>query len=172
MEIAATGIAVFKDFFIRSEEVIDLAENSPNWRQGTAGQGTDPKVRITDMHDLDASTEIHADILETFVSGINEYQKKYSHCHIKGGEHLRVGRYSVGGHYSLHSEASGSERILSGLLYLNSDFKGGELNFPNQDVKITPEEGMLVLFPSNFLFSHESLPLTEGRKYVIVSWFS
>jgi len=171
MEIIHDGIAIFKNVFLRSEEVIDMAEDSPNWRQGTAGQGIDPKVRITDMHDLDPETELHGEILETFVGGINEYSEKYKHCRITGGEHLRVGRYSVGGHYSPHADAGASERTLSGLLYLNGDFEGGELNFPDQDLTIKPEEGMLVLFPSNYIYAHQSLPLTEGKKYCVVSWF-
>ena len=171
MEIVSEGIAVFKNVFLRSEEVIDMAEESPNWRQGTAGQGTDPKVRITDMHDLDKDTELHGEILQTFVDGINDYSEKYKHCKIQGGEHLRIGRYGIGGHYSPHADAGASERTLSGLLYLNSDFKGGELNFPHQDLTITPEEGMLVLFPSNYIYVHQSMPLTEGKKWVCVTWF-
>ncbi len=171
MEIIHEGIAVFKNIFLRSEEVIDMAENSPNWRQGTAGKGIDPKVRITDMHDLEQGTELHQELLDAFIESISEYAKKYSHCRIQGGEHLRIGRYGVGGHYSPHADAGSSERTLSGLLYLNNDFTGGDLNFPHQELKITPEEGMLVLFPSNYLFVHESLPLTEGKKYVCVSWF-
>ena len=171
MEIISEGIAVFKNVFLRSEEVIDMAESSPNWRQGTAGQGIDPKVRITDMHDLEQGTELHEEILETFIEGITEYVTRYSHCKIQGGEHLRIGRYGVGGHYSPHADAGSSERTLSGLLYLNNDFTGGDLNFPHQELTLKPEEGMLVLFPSNYLFVHQSLPLTEGKKYVCVSWF-
>ena len=172
MEVLSEGIAVFKNVFLRSEEVIDMAEDSTNWRQGTAGNSIDPKVRITDIHDLDKETDLHKELLETFVDGINEYGKKYSQCRIKGGEHLRVGRYGVGGYYGPHADSGGSERTLSGLLYLNNDFKGGELNFVHQDLTIKPEEGLLVLFPSNFLFVHQSMPLTEGKKYVCISWFS
>ena len=170
MEIVSEGIAVFKNVFLRSEEVIDMAEESTNWRQGTAGKGVDPNVRITDMHDLDTETELHNEMLQAFLDGINEYVKKYSHCRIKGGEHLRIGRYGIGGHYSVHADAGASERTLSGLLYLNSDFEGGDLNFPHFDLTIKPEEGMLVLFPSNYVYAHQSLPLTDGKKYVVVSW--
>ena len=171
MEIISDGIAIFRNQFLRSEEIIELSENSTNWRQGTAGQGTDPKVRITDIHDLDPQTELHKDLLDGIVEGINEYSKKYSHCRIAGGEHLRVARYGIGGHYGPHVDAGASERTLSAVLYLNSDFKGGELKFKNQDITITPEEGMLILFPSNYLFVHQSLPVTEGRKYTTISWF-
>ena len=171
MEIISDGIIVFKDIFLRSEEIIDVAEESPNWRQGTAGKQADPKIRITDVHDLDNSTELHKELLDSIVHGIGKYQEKYPHSNLTKGEHLRVARYGLGGHYALHSDSGGSERVVSCVLYLNSDFEGGELNFPNQDVTIKPEEGMLVLFPSNYLFVHKSLPVTEGKKYCVLSWF-
>ena len=171
MEIVTEGIAVFESLFLRNEEVIDMANESTNWRPGTAGNGTDPKIRITDIHDLDNQTELHKELLETFVDGINIYCKKYTHCKVKGGEHLRVGRYHVGGHYSVHADAGNSERTLSGLLYLNDDYEGGILHFPHLGIEIKPKPGMLVLFPSNFIYTHGSTPITDGTKYVVVSWF-
>lgn len=171
MEILSPGIAVFKNFFLRGEEVIDMTEESGKWRAGTAGKTVNPKVRITDIHDLETTTELHGEILQCFIDGINEYSKKYPACRITSGEPLRVGRYGVGGHYALHSDSNGASRVLSGILYLNDDYVGGELRFEDQDIIIKPEEGMLVLFPSNFMYLHESLPLTEGSKYIGLGWF-
>ena len=170
MELVSEGIAVFKNYFLRSEEVIELAEDSGKWREGTAGKGVNPEVRITSIHDLDPTTELHAELLETVIDGVNEYGQKYKTCRISKGEPLRVGRYRSGGFYAQHSDSSGSERVLSAILYLNSDFEGGELKFEHQNVTIKPEEGMLVLFPSSFLFVHESLPIKEGLKYIVVGW--
>ena len=172
MEIVANGIAVFKNYFLQNEEVIHMADESPNWRPGTAGGKVNPDVRITDIHDIDNKHELHSEILETLVSGINEYSQTYKGLTITNGEHLRVGRYGVGGHYNVHSDAGKNDRVLSAVLFLNDDYQGGELHFPNQDISIKPEAGMLVLFPSNFLFIHGSKPITEGRKYIIISWFS
>lgn len=171
MEILAEGIAVFKNIFLRSEEVIEMAENSTTWRQGTAGPTANPEIRITDIHDIDTKTELHNELLQTFLDGINEYKQKYTTCRVTSAEPLRVGRYSIGGHYVLHSDSVASERVLSGILYLNSDFEGGQLRFDHQDIVIKPMEGMLVLFPSNFVYVHESLPLTAGKKYIVVTWF-
>lgn len=171
MEFLSEGIAVFRKVFVRSEEVIDLAENS-SWRQGTAGPKVNPNLRITDIHDLDKDTELHQELLDTFVDGINEYRTKHPTLNITNGEHLRIARYQEGGFYAPHVDTNGAARVLSGVLYLNSDFEGGELKFPSQDITIKPEEGMLVLFPSNFLFIHESTPITEGCKYATIGWFS
>ncbi len=170
MEIISPGIVVFKNVFLRSEEVIDLAEQS-SWRPGTAGADVNPKVRITDIHELDPETELHAEILQTFVDNMNDYVTEYKGCKISQGESLRIARYKEGGHYSVHSDTSGAERVLSGVLYLNNDFTGGELNFPQQDITLNPEEGMLVLFPSNFMYLHQSLPITKGIKYCALGWF-
>ena len=40
-------------------------------------------------------------------------------------------------------------RDYSALAYLNADFTGGELVFPDVDVVIIPKPGLLVGFPSN-----------------------
>ena len=138
MEIVSEGIAVFKHYFLQNEEVIKMADDSPNWRPGTAGPEINPKLRITDVHDLDPKTALHNELLETFVSALNEYNKKYPYAKIKGGEHLRISRYLPGGFYSTHVDAQSSERTISGLLYLNEDFEGGELHFPQQKLKIKP----------------------------------
>jgi hypothetical protein len=50
------------------------------------------------------------------------------------------------------SQITPPHRDYTGLAYLNDDFKGGELVFPNRDVIITPKPGLLVGFPSNHKF--------------------
>ena len=172
MEIVSPGIAVFRNYFLRDEEAIYQAESSNKWRPGTAGNQVNPNARITDIHDLDNQSEIHKELLNTFLAGMSEYVNHYKHLSISNGEHLRIGRYQEGGHYSTHADSSDGKRILSGVIYLNSDYEGGEIYFPNQNIELKPEAGMLLLFPSNFLFIHGSKPITKGNKYICVSWFS
>jgi predicted 2-oxoglutarate/Fe(II)-dependent dioxygenase YbiX len=170
MKNLSAGIVLFENTFLRDEELIDLAEQG-NWREGTAGGQINPQSRITDIHDLDTSTELHNELLETFVNYIGEYMKLYPNCKITKGEHLRIGRYYEQGHYKPHCDSSDSSRILSGVLYLNDDYEGGELLFNHLDLKIKPNKGDLILFPSNYVFTHESLPVTKGTKYIALSWF-
>ena len=61
-------------------------------------------------------------------------------------------------------------RAISALVYLNDDYEGGELEFCNFDVKIKPQAGMMVLFPSNFAYRHRSIPIIRGTKYALVTW--
>jgi predicted 2-oxoglutarate/Fe(II)-dependent dioxygenase YbiX len=61
-------------------------------------------------------------------------------------------------------------RALSAICYLNDDYEGGEIEFPEFKVKIKPEAGMLILFPSNFAYKHTAYPVTKGTKYALVTW--
>lgn len=55
-------------------------------------------------------------------------------------------------------------------------FSGGELMFnylynsEGESVKIKPEAGDMLVFPSNPYFSHEVLPVEEGYRLTLVQW--
>lgn len=55
-------------------------------------------------------------------------------------------------------------------------FSGGELMFNylydkgGKPVKIRPEAGDMIIFPSNPYFSHEVLPVDEGYRLTLVQW--
>lgn len=52
---------------------------------------------------------------------------------------------------------------ISNLLYLNNNYDGGELYFPEHEIKIKPEPGMLVSFPGNWYNRHAILPASDYR---------
>jgi len=90
-------------------------------------------------------------------------------------------RYGLGGKYGMHSDADSFcseqqrfyrfiDRDFSMLIYLNDDYVGGELEFKGLNFRYQPKAGDLVIFPSNHIFSHESLPIISGTKYALVTW--
>ncbi len=90
-------------------------------------------------------------------------------------------RYGPGGKYDIHADGEHFDfetrqfyrfidRDFSMLIYLNDDFSGGVLNFPWLNYQYQPAAGDLVCFPSNHIFTHESLPIISGTKYALVSW--
>lgn len=81
-------------------------------------------------------------------------------------------RYQVGQHYSVHVDQDpAGRRALSVLLYLNANYAGGGLRFPDLDVEYTPSAGDLVCFPSGPAWRHQALPVLAGTKYAIATWF-
>ena len=57
------------------------------------------------------------------------------------------------------------QRGITAILYLNSNFAGGEIRFPKQGLELRPSAGLLVIFPSNRNFPHEVKPILRGRRY-------
>jgi hypothetical protein len=43
--------------------------------------------------------------------------------------------------------------------------------FPKLDIKITPEYGDVVFFPSTYIYAHASMPVTSGAKYSAVTMY-
>lgn len=86
-------------------------------------------------------------------------------------EDYQMLKYQSGQEYKAHYDG-GTDigRSISAIIYLNNDYNGGEIEFVNFGVKIKPEPGMLILFPSNYAYSHIAHPVTDGTKYALVTW--
>ncbi len=56
-------------------------------------------------------------------------------------------------------------------LYLNDNFEGGLLQFPDQDLSIQPKVGMLAAFDGGFNNMHEVTLITKGVRYTIGSFW-
>ena len=92
--------------------------------------------------------------------------------------------YGQGGHYRPHIDAEGQwknpdgsviwkktiDRDLSTVLFLNDDFDGGYFSFPDLRIKIKPEPGLLVTFPSSRWYKHCVEPVISGHRYTLVTW--
>lgn len=76
-----------------------------------------------------------------------------------------------------------SDVVYTGLLYLNEDYKGGEIILEDQSIKerfsddiigndvlIKPAPGTLIYFTEDIF--HKVLPVTSGTRYNIVMFFS
>ena len=86
-------------------------------------------------------------------------------------------KYKPGYFYKTHSDEAflfpaqpDFFRELSYVFFVNEDFSGGALHFPNQNKVIKPRENTLIIFPSNWCFPHEVLPVTRGVRHTAVTW--
>lgn len=85
-------------------------------------------------------------------------------------------KYSVGQRYGMHTDAAVHrhktvrDRQISVVAFPTADCEGGELYFPRQRLYIKPEAGLVVSFPSNTGYPHESLAVWSGTKYSLVTW--
>lgn len=82
---------------------------------------------------------------------------------------LSISKYSAGAEMGPHVDNYGQKNLqtlMSAVAYLNDDYEGGELRFPQQGVTIKPSAGSVVVFPSEAPFYHQSLLVTRGSKYM------
>lgn len=98
---------------------------------------------------------------------------------IKNIEPPQFLHYDYQGKYDLHNDSEDyinnklqrvCERDVSVLIYLNDDYSGGELEFPDWGVTFKPKAGTLIAFPSYIEFSHRVHPVIQGNRYNLVSW--
>jgi Rps23 Pro-64 3,4-dihydroxylase Tpa1-like proline 4-hydroxylase len=98
----------------------------------------------------------------------------YASRNIKGKEdRMSILKYEESGYLPEHTDHGSSSRTLSVVLYLNDNYDGGEINFPNvgNGIKIKPEAGSAIFFPSNFVFSHSVNKIYKGTRYALPNWY-
>ncbi len=102
---------------------------------------------------------------------VNEYTKKYEFP-IMFDEGYTLLRYQGGQEYKAHCDyAPHMPRYLSALILLNpTEYEGGGTYFIHFDENVKPDKPALVLFPSNYAYSHRAMPIISGTKYAIVTW--
>jgi hypothetical protein len=71
-------------------------------------------------------------------------------------------------------KANNYEYDVTTLLYLNSDFKGGEFVIleDSEDLIIEPKAGRFLLFHSSLENIHKVQPVLEGERFLFSVWFS
>jgi Rps23 Pro-64 3,4-dihydroxylase Tpa1-like proline 4-hydroxylase len=60
---------------------------------------------------------------------------------------------------------------ISTLFYLNEDYVGGELHFPNQNKIIKPKAGTFIFFKGEESLMHEVKEVIEGNRNAFVGFF-
>ena len=56
---------------------------------------------------------------------------------------------------------------LAGLFYINDDYEGGELYFPNQGIQFKPKAGAAYFFPGDKNYIHGVTQITSGIRYTV-----
>lgn len=109
---------------------------------------------------------------------LEEHLKSYStafECNYSDHEGYGLLKYegTTSDHYDAHYDGGPSTgRWISAILYLNDDYEGGELEFVTFGATYKPKAGTLVIFPSNYAYTHIAHPVRSGTKYALVTWIN
>ncbi len=184
-------IKVYDDILTKEECEYILSEykNSPGWRTGTIGGSSnlqdrsfrncdtigmsvkeiinanyEPRKKIDDLVCKNAGRSLHK-YIEDFPD--NPFLQQ-----INSDSGYELLRYNEGGFYKQHTDVGNKARAISLSFSLNDDYAGGEFAFFDRETKIKTRPGSVILFPSNFMYPHEIMPVTKGTRYSIITWFN
>lgn len=85
------------------------------------------------------------------------------------GTVIGINKYNENAHMGPHVDLNDRNSYIQYtiVVYLNDDYEGGELNFPNHNITLKPVAGSIAMYPSGHPYTHESLNITKGRKMLI-----
>jgi predicted 2-oxoglutarate/Fe(II)-dependent dioxygenase YbiX len=165
------------------DEILNEYVNSHEWIDTVVGTGIVNKnvrncqtIVISYPHVLQKNKDIRHKLDMAIFNGaakcITEYNIKFPHCKIEEDSGYELLKYGEGCFYTEHTDSfKARPRSVSCSFILNDDFEGGEFAFFNKKLKYKLDKGDALLFPSNFMYPHEIMPVTKGIRYSIVTWF-
>lgn len=162
------------------EEQCGKKDSGLHWTKATTiGQGMYQDIRtnyhlgLTEAAQINnnlVAQAVHNQMYVLLAAATIPYAKKHDIDNLYHEPYSML-RYQGGQEYKAHADGTTIDgRTVSAIVYLNNDYEGGEVEFVNYGIKIKPEPGMLLLFPSNFAYRHIAHPVKSGTKYAIVTW--
>lgn len=70
----------------------------------------------------------------------------------------------------IDTDSAESNHIAS-IYYINDDYVGGEISFPDLNIYIKPKPNSLIFFPGNENYLHEVHTIVAGNRYSSSMWF-
>lgn len=115
---------------------------------------------------------IDQEIFKISGEAIQKYRDFFPFCTIQQDSGYELLRYNVGQFYTQHVDSYKlNPRAISCSFAINDDYEGGEFAFFDGELKYNLKKGSAILFPSNFMYPHEIMPVTKGTRYSIITWF-
>jgi hypothetical protein len=182
-------IDVFENAWPNPQRTIEMVENEITnteksklyWQRAeTIGSGAFQDARsneilgvtyFANLYNNPIMQNVHNQFNMLLLAATTPYAQRYNIQENFWHEPYSLLKYNTGQQYREHYDGGTSiGRCISALVYLNNNYDGGEIEFINFGVKIKPEPGMLILFPSNYAYRHVAHEVTNGTKYNLVTW--
>jgi predicted 2-oxoglutarate/Fe(II)-dependent dioxygenase YbiX len=168
---------------IENSSKTDLSVFDPQKSNQTGGKEWIVNKEVRDTQIVDAGPLLPK-IIDLLKNTVKEVINPFYGVEISESEIPQILSYSIGGHYCPHIDGESlwqtpnqeliwkksTNRDISMVFYLNDDYEGGDFVFPDLKIRVRPEPGMLVCFPSNHHYKHGVEPVTKGKRYSIVCW--
>jgi predicted 2-oxoglutarate/Fe(II)-dependent dioxygenase YbiX len=178
-------IVVFENVMTHAlcDAILKEFSNEEEWVKTTVGSGrVDDKVRTAETivisypHVIEKNFKVRQKLDKyVFASAglaIKKYNEKFPLARIEEDSGYELLRYKEGQFYIEHTDSfKARPRAVSCSFALNDDYEGGEWGFWGREHVVKVPKGAAILFPSNFMYPHEIMPVTKGTRYSVITWF-
>lgn len=164
------NIYYYTNVFKNIGEYISLLNNSSlNWSDWFSSDNS-----IQYGHYVGGQNTLPSELLEPVKSAIFNCLEDYvNNTGLNFGwipEFYKIQKYStnayMGPHVDSIDKTADKSPTISIVVYLNDDYKGGSICFPEQGIELKPEAGSMVIFPSYPPYYHDPKPVVDGTKYM------
>ena len=165
-------------------DILNEYENSNEWLDTAVGGKGDINKEIRNCTTIEMSLNevieknknvrkiLDDEVFECAKKSIENYNEKFKQAHISKDSGYQLLKYEKDGFYMQHVDSfTELPRTISCSFILNDNFKGGEFSFFNNTLVYSLKKRSAIMFPSNFLYPHSVLPIIDGTRYSIVTWF-
>lgn len=163
------------DFPVRlAGRVLREARASSGWRRSCVVDDVEVQdIRTSDDLLLSLLPSVEVEVINVLDRCVQDYNQRFQSGLTKM-ETVSLLRYQPGGLYVSHADSCWNVyRVSSLLVYLNpEEYEGGETVFHQFGLKVKPERPSVVVFPANYAYEHEAVPVVAGEKVVVVTWLS
>ncbi len=162
--------------------ILDEYKNTSEWEDTITGGGGVTKntrncmeIPISFQHSLERNFDVRKNlddiIFESVRKVIDNYKDLVPTFRIDIDTGYNLLRYREGEFYIQHTDSfKEQQRSLSCSIQLNEDYDGGEFALFDREMMIRTKPGSAIVFPSNFMYPHEIMPVIKGTRYSIITW--
>jgi len=165
------------------DKIISEYENSDKWGISEISNGINTNIRNCNILGMSSESTINQnknirkkiddEVYSVISKIINRLNESYTHLSLSKDSGYDLLKYKKGQFYTEHVDSSvRNPRTISCSLCLNDDYEGGEFSFFDRKIKYKLKKGSAIVFPSNFMYPHQILPVIKGTRYSIITWFN
>lgn len=184
-DISGTEIVYIKNFLTKEDcsyilsAIVDIVENQPDnehligySNDGNVNSKNAPFVFVNNLSD----EKIHLILKDVNSRMTRTYEELYGRDQDLTYIYLgTINGMGVGKDMPVHADnipslAVNVDTPHGMILYINDDYEGGELYYPDLEIMVKPEAGSLVMHPGTVEYAHGVAPVTSGMRYATTAF--
>lgn len=179
-EEIAPGVVVYKDVVPSYEQIIPYIEQVTSsgmvlWENKQIGDNVVETMSLDypkEFKDPNNPSILFSERMSLVFAGFLAYNERDYLDEQGYGDTLHhqfmLMKYGAGNDFRVSDR--NEEKEVSAMYYLNDDYEGGSVNFPELGISYQPKANELLLFPSTEKFNYSISAVTSGTKYSVVTY--